>query len=138
MATTAKTATTATTAAKATTATTAQNANALGGSTSAQIIAAATTAGRDAALAQSPPGSRPASTAVGLAAVRVGSIGLNADERAAFIVSCNQGEKALGGGYSTFGEVITLGSFPTSNGTASASRSGQPGRRRPGGRGRRT
>ncbi len=68
LANTAKTATTATTATRATTAALADNANALGGSTSAQIIAAATTAGRDAALAQSPAGSRPASTTAGMAA----------------------------------------------------------------------
>ena len=114
----AKVANTAKTATTATTAGTAENANLLGGSTSAQIIAAASTAGRDAALALSPAGSRPANTAAGLTLVRTGAMTLNADERAAFIVSCNSGEKALGGGYSTFGEVITLGSFPTNNGTA--------------------
>ena len=114
----AKVANTAKMATSATTATTAQNANALGGSTLDQVVATASTAGATAALTASPAGPRPASTTAGLATVRVGSIGLNADERAAFIVACNPGEKALGGGYSTFGEVITLGSFPTNNGTA--------------------
>jgi hypothetical protein len=70
LATTAKTAMTATTATRATTAALADNANALGGSTSAQIIAAATTAGRDAALAQSPAGPRPASTAAGMVLIK--------------------------------------------------------------------
>jgi hypothetical protein len=114
----AKVANTAKKANTATTAGTAQNAGTLEGSTSAQIIAAATTAGANTALATSPAGPRPASTAAGLVTVRAGGLALNAFERAAFTVSCNPGEKALGGGYSTFDPVIALGSFPTSNGSA--------------------
>jgi hypothetical protein len=115
VATTAKTANSAKT---ALTATLASNANLLGFSTSAEIIASATTAGRDAALAQSPAGPRPASTAAGLLTVRTGPVSLNAVEDAAFVVSCAPGETAVGGGYSTFDPVISLGSFPTNNGTA--------------------
>lgn len=121
VATTAKIATTAKVANSAKTAlvaTSASNANLLGGSTAAEIIATATTAGASSALASSPAGPRPASTAAGLVTEAKGAISLDGDERAAFIIQCPAGQKALGGGYSTFGEVITLGSFPTSNTTA--------------------
>ena len=117
-ATTAKIATTAATATRATTAGLADNANLLGGSTSAQIIAAATTAGRDAALAQSPAGSRPASTAAGLVSIKTDtSQQILGDDEGSFTVTCDAGQRVLSGGYATSGAVLAYDSFPSS-GTA--------------------
>jgi hypothetical protein len=113
----ATTANTANTATSATTATTAGNANQLGGSTKEQVIAAASAAGASAALATSPGGARPASTAAALVSVETEPFALGPDELDAFDVACDAGQKALGGGFSSFGLVTELGSFPSTDGT---------------------
>jgi hypothetical protein len=118
LANTAKTATTAATAIRATTAALADNANALGGSTSAQIIAAATTAGRDAALTQSPAGSRPASTAAGMVLIKTDTTQqILGNDEGSFTVTCELGQRVVSGGYATSGAVLAYDSFPSS-GTA--------------------
>ena len=122
-ATTAKTAATAKLALKAKTATTAstaavaQNANALGGQTSADIVQAATTAGVASALASTPAGPRPATTAAGLLSVKIAPATLGPGEENGFTVSCDVGQKALGGGFSSNDLLLPLDSFPFNDGT---------------------
>jgi hypothetical protein len=100
----------------ATTAITASNANALGGQSAAQILATATTAAVNAAVAQSPPGARPASTAAGLVQVKSAPVTLDPGEESGFIVSCNP-LRAAHGGFSTNDEIVEFDSFPANNGS---------------------
>jgi len=65
----------------------ADNAKKVGGQTPAEIAAAAATR----------PG--PASTAAGLVTIKTGSWSLASDGRSDFVVSCDAGQKAVGGGW---------------------------------------
>src|SRR3990172_11845751 len=76
----------------------ADNAKKLGGQTAAQISAKATAA----ALAQSPAGDRPASTAAGLVTTVSQSIGTFAPGFGAAVLGvCASGKKVIGGGFSS-------------------------------------
>lgn len=110
----AKVATTAKSATTAQTASTATNANALGGQTAAQIIAAASTAGTQGALAVSPAGARPASTAAGLVSIKTATDTLAAAEEKSVVVTCDPGKRAIAGGFSSSGIVMAFDSFPSS------------------------
>jgi hypothetical protein len=93
----------------------ADNAKKLGGQTSAQITAKAAAAGAQAALAQSPAGPRPASTAAGLVTIKTSSASLGPQGDGEFTVTCDTGQKVTGGGFSSPGSVLSLDSFPASD-----------------------
>jgi hypothetical protein len=107
----AKTATTATTAA------TASNALTLNGQSATELIASATAAGSQAALALTPPGARPSTTAAALVSVKQIQVPLLADEDKGFTISCDAGQRALGGGFSSTDSLIGISSFPFNDGT---------------------
>ena len=88
----------------------ADNAKKLGGKTSAQLTAGAVAAAREAAAA---PG--PASTAAGLVAIKTATGSIPADGIQQFTVSCDAGQKVMGGGFSTNELVIGLDSYPASD-----------------------
>ena len=79
----------------------AENAKKLGGQTSAQITAKATAA----ALAQSPAGARPSTSAAALVSIKTASASIGADDAAGFTIACDAGQKVLSGGYSSDGPV---------------------------------
>lgn len=92
----------------------ADNAKKLGGQTAAQISAKATAA----ALAQSPAGERPASTAAGLVTTVSQSIVTFAPSQEADVsVVCAAGKKVIGGGFSSDGAVYSLDSHPANDTT---------------------
>ena len=83
----------------------ADNAKKLGGQTSAQIAAKAAAA----ALAQSPAGPRPASTAAGLTVVKSQSLGaLPANGVNETSVACDSGQTAIGGGVSSDTHLVGI------------------------------
>ena len=86
----------------------ADNAKKVGGQTAAQLSAAAVRAAQAAAAA---PG--PASTAAGLVTTKTAGANLGADGEGEFTVTCDAGQKVLGGGFSSDGAVFALDSFPT-------------------------
>ena len=76
----------------------ADNAKKLGGQTSAQLLATANTAAKAAAAgAAQQPG--PASTAASLITVKTAAWNLGGNGEGDFTVSCDAGQKAVGGGY---------------------------------------
>ena len=77
----------------------AENAKKLGGQTSAQLLATANNAAKQAAeSAASQPG--PASTAAGLAVIKTAAVGqLNSGQIREFSVSCDAGQQVVGGGH---------------------------------------
>lgn len=88
----------------------ADNAKKVGGQTAAQLSAQAVRAAQAAAAA---PG--PASTAAGLMTIKTAPGNLGADGEGEFTVSCDAGQKAAGGGFSSDGAVFALDSFPASD-----------------------
>lgn len=88
----------------------ADNAKKLGGQTAAQLSAQAVRAAQAAAAA---PG--PASTAAGLMTIKTASGNLAADGEGEFTVSCDAGQKAAGGGFSSDGAVFAFDSYPASD-----------------------
>jgi hypothetical protein len=70
--------------------------------------------GQTAAQVAALPG--PASTAASLVASRTSSFSLAANDASQFTAACQSGEKAVGGGYTTNGAVISATSAPTSDG----------------------
>ena len=98
----------------------ADNAKKLGGQTSAQIVAAASAKGAQAALAQSPAGARPASTVAGLVTIKSQSLQLPAESANAADATCDSGAKVVGGGLSSDGAVLIIDSYPKSDTTWSA------------------
>jgi hypothetical protein len=72
--------------------------------------------GQTAAQVAAVPG--PASTAASLVASRTASFSIAANEAKAVTTACQSGEKALSGGYSTNGAVLSFASAPTSDGAS--------------------
>jgi hypothetical protein len=105
------------TATTATTATTANNALTLSGQSATELIASATTAGTQAALALTPPGARPSTTAAALVSLKQIQVALLADEDKGFNVTCDPGKRALGGGFSSNDSLVAITSFPVNDGT---------------------
>jgi hypothetical protein len=89
----------------------ADNAKKVGGVSAAQLGGAAV----QLALKQSPAGPRPASTAAGLVTVKSGTTSLAADGEGEFTVSCDAGQKVLGGGFTSNGSVFAFDSYPASD-----------------------
>lgn len=85
----------------------ADNAKKLGGQTSAQIVA------RAAAGSANTPG--PASTAAGTVIVKTGTTTLGGAAEGEVTISCDAGQKVVGGGFSSDGSVFNLDSFPASD-----------------------
>jgi len=83
------------TADKAKVALVAENAKKLGGQTSSQIVSQA--ASQAVSQASQAPG--PASTAAGLVSVKTGAWSLGPNGNADFTVTCDSGQKAIGGGW---------------------------------------
>jgi hypothetical protein len=96
---------------------TAENAKKLGGQTSAQVIAAAASRGSRAALAQSPAGPRPAASAAGLVTMKTASGQIGAGGAQAFSVSCDAGQKVMGGGFTSPQLVLGFDSYPANDTT---------------------
>lgn len=105
------------TATTATTASTAGNALTLNGQSATDLTAAATTAATQGALVATPPGARPASTASALVSVKTAPFGLGPGEDNGFTVSCDPGQRALGGGFSSNFALLPIASFPFNDGT---------------------
>ncbi len=83
----------------------ADNAKKLGGQTSAQISSRAAAQAVQQALAQSPAGPRPASTAVGLVTIKTQSASIGAGAASALQIACDSGQKIVSGGFSADGPV---------------------------------
>ena len=69
------------------------------------------------ALVATPPGARPASTASALVSVKTAPFGLGPGEDNGFTVSCDPGQRALGGGFSSNFALLPIASFPFNDGT---------------------
>jgi hypothetical protein len=92
----------------------ADNSKKLGGQTSAQIVARATTAANAAATrAAAAPG--PASTAAGVVSVKTATTTLAANGEGEVTIACDAGQKVAGGGFASDGAVFNLDSFPASD-----------------------
>ena len=89
----------------------ADNAKKVGGVTAAQLGGAAV----QLALKESPAGSRPASTAAGLVTMKTGSASLAANGEGEFTVTCDAGQKVMGGGFTSTGAVFSFDSYPASD-----------------------
>ena len=89
----------------------ADNAKKVGGVTAAQLGGAAV----QLALKESPAGSRPASTAAGLVTTKTGSASLAANGEGEFTVTCDAGQKVMGGGFTSTGAVFSFDSYPASD-----------------------
>ena len=87
------------------------NAKKLNGSTASQLGAAAA----QLALRESPAGPRPASTAAGLITVKTSTTSLGPDGQGPFTISCDAGQKVMGGGFSSNGDVYNWDSHPASD-----------------------
>jgi hypothetical protein len=72
--------------------------------------------GQTAAQVAAQPG--PASTAAGVVATRTASISVAAQDASQFTASCQSGEKAVGGGYTSNGATLLAQSGPTSDGAS--------------------
>ena len=98
----------------------ADNAKKLDGKTSAALLATANAAAKQAAQsaassAAQQPG--PASTAVGLVTVKTAPFALGAEQENYFTVTCDAGQKAIGGGYDNpIGSALGWDSRPTADG----------------------
>ena len=79
----------------------ADNAKKLGGRTLAQVSAA--------------PG--PASTAAGLVAVKTSNTTIAAGGQGEFTIACDAGQKVVGGGFASDGDVFSLDSHPSNDST---------------------
>jgi len=96
----------------------AENAKKLGGQTSAQIIAAASAKGAQAALSQSPAGARPASTAAGLTVTKSQAVGSVPSVTFRTVqIACDAGQTAIGGGMSSDGIVVMGDNYPLNSTT---------------------
>ena len=88
----------------------ADNAKKLGGLTAAQVAAV----GAKAALAVSPEGARPASSAAGLVVIKTQAAGQvpAGTSLPTFGATCDAGSKVIGGGMSSDGAIVTFDSYP--------------------------
>ncbi len=89
----------------------ADNAKKVGGVTAAQLGGAAV----QLALKESPAGPRPASTSAGLVTTKSGTASLAADGEGEFTVTCDAGQKVMGGGFTSTGAVFSFDSYPASD-----------------------
>ena len=89
----------------------ADNAKKVGGLTAGQLGGAAV----QLALKESPAGPRPASTAAGLVAVKTGTASIAASAEGEYTVSCDAGQKVMGGGFTSTGAVFGFDSYPASD-----------------------
>lgn len=89
----------------------ADNARKVNGLSASQLGAAAA----QVALRQSPAGPRPASSAAGLVTVKTQNVSLQADGQGPFTISCDAGQKVMGGGFSSNGDVYNWDSHPASD-----------------------
>jgi hypothetical protein len=89
------------------------NAKKLNGFTANQVASASIAV----ALKESPPGPRPAASAAGLVSTKTGTASLAADAQGEFTVSCDAGQKAVGGGFSSDGSVFNYDSYPGGDGS---------------------
>jgi hypothetical protein len=89
----------------------ADNAKKVGGVTATQLGGAAV----QLALKQSPAGPRPASTAAGLVTVKSGTASLAANGEGEYTVSCDAGQRVMGGGFTSDGAVFSFDSYPASD-----------------------
>lgn len=98
----------------------ADNAKKLGGQTSAQLLATASTAAKAAAAAAGTAAAQqpgPASTATGLITVKGAGFAVGANQGNFFTVTCDAGQKAISGGYANpTGAALNFDSFPTADG----------------------
>jgi hypothetical protein len=92
---------------------TADNSKKLNGFTANQIASAAVRA----SLQESPAGARPASSVVGLMAIKTASTTIAASGEGDFTIACDSGQKVAGGGFSSDGAVFNLDSFPANDST---------------------
>ena len=90
----------------------ADNSKKLNGFTANQIASAAL----QVAVKESPPGARPASSVAGLVGIKTATASLAASGEGEFTVTCDSGQKVVGGGFSSDGAVFDLDSFPASDG----------------------
>ena len=86
----------------------ADNAKKLNGLTANQLGGAAVTV----ALRESPAGPRPASTAGALLTIKTATATLPANGEGEFTVTCDGGQRAAGGGFSSDGAVFNFDSYP--------------------------
>ena len=89
------------------------NAKKVGGLTATQLGSAAAQAG--AQLSARVPG--PASTASGVVSVKTSTASLAANGEGEFTVSCDGGQKVVGGGFASDGAVFNFDSHPASDGS---------------------
>ena len=66
-------------------------------------------------MSASPPGARPASSAAGLVTKKQAPVSFTAGEEKGTTISCDPGQRAVGGGFSSSQFFIGLDSFPASN-----------------------
>ena len=94
----------------------ADNAKKLEGKTSAQLLATANAAAKQAAAAAGQqPG--PASTAAGLVSMKTAPFSLGPNAEGDFSATCDAGQKAVGGGYDNpSGVALPFDSRPTADG----------------------
>jgi len=90
----------------------ADNSKKLNGFTANQIASAAL----QVAVKESPPGARPASSVAGLVDIKTVTASLAASGEGEFTVTCDSGQKVVGGGFSSDGAVFDLDSYPASDG----------------------
>jgi hypothetical protein len=91
----------------------ADNAKKLGGQTSAQISAKAASA----AVSQASQVPGPASTAAGLVTIKTASGQVPAGGGQGFTISCDAGQKVMGGGFTSSEIVLGLDSYPSNDTT---------------------
>ena len=89
----------------------ADNAKKVNGLSASQLGAVAA----QVALHQSPAGPRPASSAAGLVTVKTQNVSLGPDGQGPFTISCDSGQKVMGGGFSSNGDVYNWDSHPASD-----------------------
>ena len=89
---------------------TSDNSKKLNGFTATQIASAAV----QVSLRESPGGPRPASSVASLVGIKTGSASLPANGEGEFTITCDGGQRAVGGGFSSDGVVFSLDSYPAS------------------------
>ena len=89
------------------------NSKKLNGFTANEIASAAV----QVAVKESPPGARAASSVAGLVSTKTATASLAANGEGEFTVTCDSGQKAVGGGFSSDGAVFNFDSHPASDST---------------------
>ena len=89
----------------------ADNAKKVGGVTAAQLGAASV----QLALRESPAGPSPSSTSAGLVTLKTAAASLAANDEGEFTVSCDAGQKVMGGGFTSKRAGFKCESYPASD-----------------------